>query len=203
MPPLPDYLLGLPFASMDEERSFGRTANSSGNRGYLATPSTASAPLLDESGRLIVRIANGAGYELPVTGAGFNNAYGEQQEVGSAPQKGGLGLVVFAKVLEHALNFDAATLKGEAFLTRLFGYSDIAGFVQLILKDESAGVSPPVLGDIPEVTIAVGAGQNFAFGNYYLGNGRINSTYVALSTTGPTYTPAGAPGLWFYSFGYV
>ena len=201
---LADFLLGLPSITTRAEQSFGRTANGDGNRNFLANPATAAAPLVDESGRLIVRLANGAGFEAPVAGAtGFNNAYGELQETGSAPQKDNLGLVVSAKVLEHALNFDAATLKGEAFITRMFGYSVTAGFVQLILKDESGGVNPPILADFPEVTIPIGAGQNFAFGNYYLGNGRINSVYIALSTTGPTYTPAAAAGLWFYCFGYV
>lgn len=197
---MPNTITSLPKATSANETAHARVSTPSGGRSYAATENAASAPLCDEQGRLIVRTASAAGFITPnATGLGV------AQEAGSAPQKDNLGLVISAKVMERATFFDPTTLLGYPFCTRMFGYSASAGFVQLILKDESGGANPPINGDIPEVTIPIGAGQNFAFGEYGLGAAGNNddATYIALSTTGPTLTLAGTADLWFYFLGAV
>lgn len=194
---MPNPISGLPGAAVQNE-SLARVSQNDGTRRYTAFPDAQSAPLCDADGRLIVRIADAGGFQSP-TGA---TSYGMQIESGSAPAKDNLGLVTLAKVLEHPLSFDPATLNGVLTTGRMFGFSTLAGFVQLIRKDESAGVAPPVVTDVPEVVIPIGAGQNFSFGQYVSGMGPYHSLYIALSTTGPTFTPAAA-GMWFYHFGSI
>lgn len=195
-------VVGTPQAAAQNEK-LARTDTGDGTRTYQLGPNAASAPLCDSHGRLIVRQANGFGFETPEPTGGPSGVYGQAQESGSAPQKGGVGLVISSRALQRATFFDVAAINGAAHCTRMFGYAATAGFVQLILKDESAGANPPVITDVPEVSIPINAGQNFAFGDYYLGDGNNNATYIALSTTGPTFTPVGVAALWFYFFGYV
>lgn len=194
---------GTPGASLKDE-TMARVATPLGNRLFTTGQDTAAAPLCDEHGRLIVRpgsIYGVAGAYPPPNGV--NDIYGVSSDSGSAPNKSNIGLVVSNRVMRHARFYDPVAVNGWSVVQRMFGYSTLDGWVQLILKDESAGDNPPVITDVPEVTIAIGAGQNFSFGEYSLGSARDFATYIALSTTGPTYTPAGAASLWYYFQGSI
>lgn len=177
-----------------------------GVRDFSHPDNEASGAICDPFGRIIV---------APSTLGGFDVAAGANTPVpsplgrswsGSAPQYDNVGLVETHRVLQRpSLTVNS---NNAIFVIRMFGYVAVAGWVQLILKDESA-VDPnvPVLNDVPEVTIAVGAGQNFVFGNWALVDSGAPpaqdlATYIAFSTTGPTYTPGGA-NLWFSFVGTV
>jgi len=187
-----------PAAAVDERG--GRVATLQGERSYRTGQDTGSGFLVDDHGRPIVRIANAGGYEIAST----FSAYGEQQETGSAANKENLGLVQSSRVLRSAFSYDNTTLLGASTTVRMFGYAVAAGFVQLIMTNEPNHLAPnpPVGGEVPEVTIAVAAGQNYTFSNYLIGPGNQNAVYIAFSTTGPTYTPGGV-NLWFYHLGFV
>lgn len=182
-----------------------RTADGAGNRSYQQFANTNAAPLCDEQGRLIVRQAGQAGFEsAPTTSQA--DTYGEIIEAGSAPSKGAFGQVIVQRVMQRARFFDATTAAGAPYITRCFGWANIVGWVQFHLRDESAGANPPVGGEIPEVSIAVPvANTEFEFSNYRIASAAVPdfATYITFSTTGPTYTAAGAPALWFYFLGYL
>lgn len=195
---------GNPSRLQDEH--FARTSQPDGTRSYSQVPDQGSAPLCDEQGRLIVRTAGPVGFSSPSPDPSL--VIGQTVERGSAPNKNNDGLVIDQKVMERGTFYDGAAVNSYPYVTRMFGYVDTSGWVQLHLRDESGGANPPTAGDVPEVTIPVGAGQNFAFGDYALtafagGASADLAVYIALSTTGPTYTPAGAAGLWFYFLGYL
>jgi hypothetical protein len=174
-----------------------------GFRDFAKTDNEAEGALGDPYGRIIVAPSTLGGFDVP---ASSNTPVPVRRFwVGSAPQYDNLGLVESAKVLDRpSLTVDT---NNAIFCIRMFGYVTAVGWVQLILKDESGGPNPPVLADVPEVTIAVGADQNFVFGNWPLattgapGIGDL-ATYIAFSTTGPTYTPGGA-NMWFAHLGAV
>lgn len=182
---------------------FARGAQTDGQRLYTVGPNSGNAPLCDPHGRLLVRTSGPYGYDTPQASQVFVG--GLNTHSGSAPQEDNLGIVQSARAMPSA---DIQTLTaGSPRVHRLFGYSTIVGWVQLILKDESAGVNPPVLNDVPEVTIPVGQNQNFVFGDWLLATGAaaVNlSVYIVISSTGPTYTPIVAPnGIWFSFYGGV
>ncbi len=179
---------------------FARTADSSGWRSYQNTVDRESGPLCDEHGHLIVRSIDAAGFSGTLPGSGPPLYI--RQIAGSAPAVDNLGLIGNQRVM---LSPDAlsAGSTGVPTLGRLFGYSDAAGFVQVHLRDEQGGDNPPALGDVPEVIIPIGIGQNFVFSNYTLTPGVEHlATYLTFSSTGPTFTPA-AEHLWFYFSGMV
>lgn len=179
-------------------------ASTDGSRDFQKTDNEASGAICDPYGRIIVAPSTLAGLDVPASD-GTPLPYGPSRSwTGSAPQYGDLGLVESARVLERpSLTVDS---NNAIFCIRMFGYCAVAGWVQLLLKDESSGDNPPVLNDVPEITIAVGANQNFVFGNWplvdYAPPSAELATYIAISTTGPTYTPGGA-NLWFAFLGSV
>lgn len=176
-----------------------------GSRDFQTVDNDASGAICDPYGRIIIAPSTLAGADVPAS-ANTPLPYGPGRSwSGSAPQYDGLGLVESHKVLERpALTVNS---NNAIFCIRMFGYVAVTGWVQLILKNEAGGATPPVLGDVPEVTIAVGENQNFVFGNWPLvTTGAAPSdelaTYIAFSTTGPTYTPGGA-NMWFAFLGSV
>jgi len=193
----------LPRAPFPIDLTNCRVADIRGQRSYQTTQDGALSPLVDEHGRLVVRIANELGYDSfqPT----IADVAGITVESGSAPQKDNVGLVISQRVMQRAAALGAAANTGCPFVTRMFGYVTGACWVQLILKDESGGVNPPILNDVPEVSILCNGAQNFSFGNHPLVTAQDPdlATYIAMSTTGPTYTPAGAAGLWYNFFGGV
>ena len=200
-----NFLLGVLDADA-RFQSIARTAELDGTRSYQLSPDDQSGVLVDEHGRLIVRsVASEIGYDYP--GAGQFPHPVAVLDSGSAPEYDGVGLVQTHQVMDSPNNL-GGTAGGRQTVLRMFGYVAAAGWVQLHLKDVSGGPNPPVLNDVPEITIAVGANQNFYFGNWQLAMGSTGpqkfnyGTYIAFSTTGPTFTPGGA-NLWFAFYGFV
>jgi len=200
-----NFLTGVPHA-LALFQAIARTAEADGTRSYQLRPDDQSGVLVDEHGRLIMRaVSSEIGYDYP--GAGQSPAPFRVLDSGSAPEYDNVGLVQEHLVMDSPNNLGAAA-SGRQTLLRTFGYVAAAGWVQVHLRDMSGGPNPPVLGNVPEITIAVGADQNFYMGNWQLvqssnGPTRFNlGTYIAFSTTGPTYTPGGA-NLWFAWYGFV
>lgn len=193
--------LTTPQLARPADEVFARTATTAGQRAFQTAQNGLNAPLCDENGHLLVRTVGSAGYDEPLQSA----FAGEPRTVfrGSAPNVSNDGLVENRSVMTRA-----ALVGGPGYpkIIRAFGYTQIAGFVQFHLRDESGGANPPVLGDIPEVIIAVGANTNWVISDYLLfqfgagGTDTFAATYITFSTTGPTFTPGGA-NLWFYFFG--
>jgi len=184
-----------------QEYEFWLRTSTDGLRDYTHPDNEASGATCDPLGHIMVSPAGLAGLDVPANSA--TAVAGRRDWVGSAPQYDNLGLVQTARVLQRPNAFTNSG--GVIWCIRMFGYAEAAGWVQLILKNEAGGANPPVLGDVPEVTISVGAAQNFVFGNWpltVLTGGAIPdlATYIAFSTTGPTYTPGGA-NLWFAYLG--
>lgn len=201
--------MSIPFVAgniiKQSQESFARTADGNGNREFQMQANMGSAPLCDEYGRLIVRTAGSGGLTAAGTTAG--NEIGRVVEAGSAPDKDNVGLVQSARCMQRADFYVPGTFDGSPYVTRMFGWVQAAGWVQLIMKDESAGANPPVLNDVPEVAIpvaATGIGAQFNFADYRLvtQTNEDLATYIAFSTTAPTYTPGGA-NLWFYFLGFL
>lgn len=184
-----------------QEYEWWLRTSTNGLRGFNLPDNEASGALCDPHGHIYVAGAGLAGVDVPANSS--TAVPGRRDWVGSAPQYDNLGLVQTAKVLERPNAFTNSG--GVIWCVRMFGYSAIAGWVQLILRNEAGGANPPVGGEVPEVTIAVGANQNFVFGNWPLTvttGAAVNdlATYIAISTTGPTYTPGGT-NLWFAHLG--
>ena len=188
----------LPFFNAVMER-FARTANIDGLRSYQSAANRQSGPLCDEHGHLIVRSIGPAGFSgIPTVGATLY----APQIAGSAPAYNNLGFVGNTRVMLSPDTF-LADATGSPTVGRMFGYSDKAGFIQLHLKDEPEGANPPELGDVPEVIIPIGAGQNFVFSDYLLIPDTVfDATYLTFSSTGPTFTPDG-DHIWFYFAGML
>ncbi len=182
---------------------FARTSSTTGFRSFETAQDSANGPLCDEHGRLIVRAVTGAGLTDAGDGNGGTPKYVTQQ-FGSAPQYDNVGLVTNQRVMQRPGAVGTALVSGVPRVGRMFGYSAAAGFIQLIMKDESGGVNPPVVTDVPEVIIPIGALQNFVFSDYQLASLTLDlATYITFSSTGPTYTPVVALNLWVYYVGLV
>lgn len=182
-----------------QEYEWWLRTSTDGLRDFTHADNEASGALCDPSGRILVSPSTLAGLDVPVNSATLSPV--RRDWVGSAPQYDNLGLVQSAKVLERPNAF--TNVGPTIWCVRMFGYVAAAGWVQLILKNEAGGANPPILGDVPEITIAVGANQNFVFGNWPLVDGGTIAdlaTYITFSTTGPTYTPGGV-NLWFAFLG--
>lgn len=188
-------------------QALARTMRYDGTRTFQLPQDAASGILVDEHGRLLTRqVSSEVGFDYP--GAGETPHPYAVLNAGSAPEYDGVGLVQQHRVMQSPSDEGSPNNSGRQTILRTFGYCAAAGWVQFILRDESGGANPPVLGNIPEITIAVGANQNFVFGQWQLvqsslGPARADlATYIAFSTTGPTFTPGGA-NLWFSFFGFL
>jgi len=193
--------LTTPQLARPADETLARTAQTNGQRTYQTGQNALNAPLCDEHGHLLVRTVGAAGYDEPLQSAFAGTPVTAFR--GSALNVNDDGLVENQLVMGRA---SAVNGPGYPKLIRAFGYTSDVGFVQFHLRDESGGVNPPILGDKPEVTIAVGVNTNWVISDYLLfqsGAGGVNidlATYITFSTTGPTFTPGGVE-LWFYFFG--
>ncbi len=193
--------LTTPQLARPADESFARTADSDGQRSFQVGANALNAPLCDEHGHLLVRTVGAAGYDEPLQSA----FAGEPRTAirGSADGTTGDGLVENQIVMTRAQLVNGP---GYPKIIKSFGYAAAAGFVQFHTRDNSGGSNPPVLNDVPEVTISVGENSNWIMTDYLLlqqGSGLVDvtlATYITFSTTGPTFTPGGA-NLWFYFFG--
>lgn len=206
------FVTDLPVAAQKDER-LARVSDPGGNRGYTAFSDAASAPLCDPQGRLIVRLSSDGGFSAPGPTTDVSAVLGQVVETGSAPAKDDFGLVgPSQRVMLRARDYTPGTQSGVPYVSRMFGYVDTTGFLQLIMRDESGGASPPVLADVPDIVMPVTAGQSFSLQDYRLittpsafahpaGPTWDLATYIALSSTGPTYTPSAAGLMWVYFYG--
>lgn len=187
------------------DENLARTAGTDGQASFQGGEDTIRAPLCDEQGHLLVRPVGAGGYEAPLQVASVGEVVLGFR--GSAPNVNNDGLVENQLVLTDAVTEGSAP--GYPKCIRLFGYSQVAGFVQLHLRDETTGtgLNPPVTGAIPEVIIPIDVGQSFTFGDYLFAPsllGSVDTTgavYITLSSTGPTFTSGIGANLWFYFLG--
>lgn len=193
----------MPRTKTEEYEQLARVGELTGIRSYTQVSNEGSAPLCDEYGRLLVVPSTAYGTPGPVGGL---QPKGVIVERGSAPNKNNNdGIVGNQRVMLRPADIPPASPSlGVPYVLRMFGYVDMAGFVQLHLRDESGGANPPVLTNVPEVIIPINANQNFDFADYQLVSAATAdlATYITFSSTGPTFTPAGNH-IWFYFLGAV
>lgn len=187
----------------EKEEHLARTVDQDGFRDFQKNANIGSAPICDENGALLVRLTTQGGVLDTGSAVVITSKYARQED-GSAPLKGNAGLVGIHKLMERPGVIGVGGQPGAPYIGRLNGFCDLAGFVQVIMKDESGGANPPVLNDVPEVVISVPSNNlNFVFGEYLLSPNTTDlATYLVFSSTGPTFTPAGNH-CWFYFVGGV
>lgn len=180
---------------------FARTGTTSGFRNFQTVADSVNAPLCDEHGRLLVRAVGASG--IIDQGVGASTPKYIRQTRGSAPAQDNLGLIENTRLMARPNDIGLAGIAGTPQIGQLFGYCEKAGFIQVILMDESGGVNPPVGGEVPEIIIPIGAEQNFIFSDYQLSGNTLDlATYLTFSKDGPTFDPNGDE-LWFYFAGMV
>lgn len=158
-----------------ENTQFGRVCTDTsqpggpGNRhGGNATMDDGLEPLLDDNGRIIVRIANSGGFIEDSTidfssGAVYTNER------------------VLTGIVERNLVIN--------------GYSDlpVPAYIQII-----DSVVIPILGAIPFIVFPVAAGPGAFFKPFNLANGQADSYYIVISSTQFSFTPIATPCLYVW-----
>lgn len=146
-----------------ENTQFGRVATPAGNRNIvIALTDWGLEPLVDNNGRLIVRLANGSGF-LPAQNPHFILNSGGYVET---------------------VNFPTST-----YLHLLSGFNNSIGvrYIQVFLN--SAAIPAPA--SVPDISFIVPTQTNFSFqpnGSLLSAPAGIS---VVSSTTGDVYTPSG------------
>lgn len=188
----------------EKEETPARTLGQDGFRAFQLNENVASALTADEHGHLLVRMVTQGGVLDTGGGVVLTPKYIRVAR-GSAPQQNNDGLIGIQRIMQRPGVIGVGGVAGSPYIGRLFGFCDAAGFVQIIMKDESAvDPNPPVGGDVPEVVISLpSANLNFSFGEYLIGANTTDlATYLVFSSTGPTFTPAGNH-CWYYFVGSV
>jgi len=154
----------------DENTQFGRTSDALGNRSFVLPQNNGSEPLVDDNGRIIVRLADATGFITPSIEGG-------------------------ALVYSSAGYLNNAIVNGNS--THLFlasGFNPTA--TQLFLQFFDANALP-ANGTIPDYNILVPALSNFSWMPSITDRFRNIGLVWGVSTTGPTYTDALiANGFW-------
>ena len=166
-----------------ENLQFGRVSKLDGNRSFSSNPDNGSEPLTDNNGRLIVRLADGAGFLDDGSLSTFLNS-------GNYVEK-------------YHYNAAAAITVNTFYLELLYGYNINAAvrFLQ-IFQGTANAMAAPVLGAVPTISILVPTMTSFSLqpGNEPIAITPIGDNFanfwIVSSTTGNTYTPSGTNDFW-------
>lgn len=167
--PIPAISLGL---KNTENQQFARVANPAGDAGVpLKSTNFGSEPLCDENGRLIVRIAGSGGF-TPL----FNPT------------------TLRTSIPSGVIPFDGFYIDTNILDGTIYGYNDapIPAFIQL-----HNFIAPIPLGNIPLISIPVGAGPGTFFKDINIAGtpAPLINLSIVLSSTQYTFTPLLVTGL--------